>query len=181
MRSDADPWLDTHTRPQIVTHGVAALGPPGTGPLRPHDSDPEQSLNMSTGLQPSWRRIPIVIVPILAHGERQVPLATEVHLVYLRRGPGDQAGSASPSLCGPPAAITSRPTPPRLGRPDDISSEQVGHAYPATPRCSPSGDANGVRLEFPREATHSTYDTKGRGRKFHNYRFQEILNRHFQG
>ncbi len=72
--------------------------------------DPEQSLVMSTGLQPSWWRIPIVIVTVTAPGAGDTPV-TEVHLFTTR--PGDQAATA-PAQQAPRRAARHAPPGRRL-------------------------------------------------------------------
>ena len=91
---------------------------------------------------------PVVIVPILAPGWAGTPhpRSTSTRL----RGPGlgrPRAGSTSPSPRDPPAASSSRPYAlPGAADPTLRLHSRWGGPTPATPRCSPSGDANGVRL-----------------------------------
>ena len=66
------------------------------------------------------------------------------------RGPGlgrPRTGSTSPSPRDPPAASSSRPYAlSGAADPTLRLHSRWGGPPPATPRCSPSGDANGVRL-----------------------------------
>ncbi len=65
------------------------------------------------------------------------------------RGPGlgrPRTSSASPSPRDPPAASSSRPYALSSAADPTRLHSRWGGPTPATPRCSPSGDVNGVRL-----------------------------------